>query len=120
MRHETPIRAAEKWLIKGMEVQDKARARVVKWEGGAGSRRLTKFAKDEFIKFNAEAKTCKVVAAGEFKAYVTQLQAQDQQPRLVDFSGDHGKCSCTHWQQTDRPCTHALAAVQQKVSPRGK
>merc|ERR1712127_976507 len=74
---------------------------------------LTDYAVHEERADSKWAATCQVRACGGNKAQVRVTNTTNSPWRLVDF--DKKKCSCLRWQQTLRPCEHALAAYKRKV-----
>jgi hypothetical protein len=75
---------------------------------------LTDYAVKELEKDARWAATALVRAAGGKVCYVKVLYTSDNPWRKVDFNTK--TCGCLWWQMNRRPCAHAVAAYNQKVS----
>lgn len=112
VRAEAPLKAVEKFVSKlvDMSAEAAAEAESMVKRGQV----LTDFALAEYNRLEAVAAGCTVQkTALPTQAYVQSIRTRDSPERLVDFALK--TCSCLQWQQTGRPCHHAIACFKQRV-----
>lgn len=105
VRHEAPLHAIHKTALLMCQEANKARetAFILK----ADKNLLTPFAEDMFQKQMQHASACTVQRVDENLALVKSTEGTQTFERTVDF--ENKTCTCSEWQQTGRPCRHAIA-----------
>lgn len=105
IRHEAPLRALHKTVMLMSKQANKAREDAIMLK--AGNKLLTSFAEVELSKETRLAATCTVQRVDNHTALVKSSEGTDSIERIVNF--EDKTCSCCEWQQTGRPCRHAIA-----------
>jgi hypothetical protein len=112
VRAEAPLKAVEMYVNKLVDMAAEAAeaSRVMKEKCQV----LTDLALAEYKELETLSDGCRVQkTASPSQAYVTTDRTRGSPERMVDFV--EKTCTCLKWQQTGRPCHHAIACYKQNV-----